>query len=246
MSCRLLPLVPPGVFYDVRIFADTWNAPISEVGAAVLRVATDLGAFAIVVAANDQVCNSRGCSAIGILALDRSACRGVCLGPQGRGVHIFIQVDHDYTVGHMCCPAELMPDCILLQPGWNPMLLGDITKWLLAAAAAHKPQAIPIALVRKQPQDSNTTLRSPSAPAAFDIRSHRAAHMTTLEEAAGAGANSEPAQGSLAAAAAAAVAAVEEEASDSTAGASRPEIKPLFEELPRSTSLWQHSDSAYM
>ena len=92
MSCRLLPLVPPGVFYDVRIFADTWNAPISEVGAAVLRVATDLGAFAIVVAANDQVCNSRGCSAIGNLALNRSACRGLCLGPQGRGVHISIQV----------------------------------------------------------------------------------------------------------------------------------------------------------
>jgi hypothetical protein len=135
----------------------------------------------------------------------------------------------------------------LLQPGWNPMRLGDITKWLMAAAAAHKPQAIPVALVRKQPQDSNTTLRSPSAPATFDIRSRRSAHMATLEEAAGAGANSEPAQGSLAAAAAAAVAAVEEEASDdSTAVGSPPEIKPHLEELPRSTSLWQHSDSAYM
>ena len=52
---RLLPLVPPGVFYDVRIFLDTWNAPIAEVGTAVLRVAAELGAFAIVVAANDQV-----------------------------------------------------------------------------------------------------------------------------------------------------------------------------------------------
>jgi hypothetical protein len=139
-----------------------------------------------------------------------------------------------------------MPWCVWSQPGWNPMRLGDITKWLMAAAAAHKPQAIPVALVRKQPQDSSTSLRSPSAPAAFDIRSRRTAHMATLEEAAGAGANSEPAQGSLAAAAAAAVAAVEEEASDSTAGASPPEIKPHFEELPCSTSLWQHSDSAYM
>jgi hypothetical protein len=54
-SYRLLPLVPPGVFYDVRIFLDTWNAPISEVGTAVLRVAAELDAFAIVVAANDQV-----------------------------------------------------------------------------------------------------------------------------------------------------------------------------------------------
>ena len=53
--CRLLPLVPPGVFYDVRIFLDTWNAPVSEVGTAVLRVAAELDAFAIVVAANDQV-----------------------------------------------------------------------------------------------------------------------------------------------------------------------------------------------
>jgi hypothetical protein len=126
------------------------------------------------------------------------------------------------------------------------MRLGDITKWLMAAAAAHKPHAIPIALVRKQLQDSNTTLRSPSAPAAVDIRSHHAAHMATLEEAAAAGASSEPAQGSLAAAAAAAVAAVEEQASDSTPEASPPEIKPRFEDLPRSTSLWQHSDSAYM
>jgi hypothetical protein len=56
--------VPPGVFYDVRIFVDTWNAPISEVGTAVLRVAAELNAFAIVVAANDQVCNDRACSAV--------------------------------------------------------------------------------------------------------------------------------------------------------------------------------------
>lgn len=55
MSRRLLPLVPAGVFYDVRIFLDTWNAPVSEVGTAVLRVAAELNAFAIVVAANDQV-----------------------------------------------------------------------------------------------------------------------------------------------------------------------------------------------
>ncbi len=134
----------------------------------------------------------------------------------------------------------------LLQPGWNPMRLGDITKWLMTAAAAHKPHAIPVALVRKQPQDANTTLRSPSAPAAFGISSHHAAHMAPLEEVAAVGANSEPAQGSLAAAAAAAVAAVEEEAFDTTTVASHPEIRPHFEELPRSTSLWQHSDSAYM
>ena len=50
---RLLPLLE-GLLYEVHIFVDTENAPPDAIGSTLLRLATKLGASAVVLAANDQ------------------------------------------------------------------------------------------------------------------------------------------------------------------------------------------------
>jgi hypothetical protein len=54
-TCRLLPMLDPRLFYAVHIFVYTWSAPPKTIGGAVLRLANEVHASYIVVAANNQV-----------------------------------------------------------------------------------------------------------------------------------------------------------------------------------------------
>jgi hypothetical protein len=48
-------MLDPRLFYTVHIFVCTWSAAPKTIGGAVLRLASEVHALCIVVAANDQV-----------------------------------------------------------------------------------------------------------------------------------------------------------------------------------------------